>query len=419
MNGGLQLLAQNAWNVGGWTMLHFLWVGVVVGLVAAIGHHFMRGCRAEVRYAWSLGSLAILALAPMAIAWSMLPISTKPAAPRPAAVDVVSSPPFMGTADEIRPASSAGPTPVSFTDPPARESTWRMTPLLAHVVGYLPAIWLTGAPLTFAYLAIGLAGAERLRRSTRLFNPDADIYRGCEDLARVLRMSGSVSLGVCEKVTTPILLGIVRPVILLPPSALSGWSPAHLEMALLHELAHLRRHDNLVNLLQRIVESALFFHPAVWIVSAQVRRDREACCDQVVVRTTGQPRVYAEALLTLHDSSRRARKNVAAAMSEGPLVDRIRLILGVEDPIMRVSIHSLAAVVVTAMILAPAVLVAAAVLAPREEKAEEPKTKTAPPREAPDYSLKIRVVRAEDQSPVDGALVLAQSYRLGIFDRTN
>ena len=71
----------------------------------------------------------------------------------------------------------------------------------------------------------------------------------------------------------PSLLGIVRPLILLPPAALSGWSVEQLEMVLLHELAHLRRWDNLVNLLQRVLESLLFFHPVVWWLSGWVRLD--------------------------------------------------------------------------------------------------------------------------------------------------
>jgi beta-lactamase regulating signal transducer with metallopeptidase domain len=66
----------------------------------------------------------------------------------------------------------------------------------------------------------------------------------------------------------------------LPPAALTGYSPDEIEMVLLHELAHVRRWDNLINLIQRIVESLLFFHPAVWLISSWVRRERESCCDR-------------------------------------------------------------------------------------------------------------------------------------------
>ena len=91
------------------------------------------------------------------------------------------------------------------------------------------------------------------------------------------------------------MLGIARPLIVLPSALVTGWSPEQVELAL-HELAHVRRWDNLVNLLQRVVESALFFHPAVWVLSGWVRREREHCCDQIVVQHTGRALDYAGAV---------------------------------------------------------------------------------------------------------------------------
>ncbi len=115
--------------------------------------------------------------------------------------------------------------------------------------------------------------------------------------------------------------------ILLPVAALSGWSPDQLEMVLLHELAHVRRWDTLVNLIQRLVESALFFHPAVWIVSGWVRREREHCCDSVVVARTGRARAYAETLLALADADVGQTPYSAVAMAGNDLVARVQRIL--------------------------------------------------------------------------------------------
>ena len=149
--------------------------------------------------------------------------------------------------------------------------------------------------------------------------------------------------------------------ILLPPPPLTGWSPEQLEMALLHELAHVRRLDNLVNLVQRVIESVLFFHPAVWWVSGWVRLEREHCCDRLVVARTGRARPYAELLaeLALH----RGRPGRAAvAMAESPIVARIRCILNPEDHLMPLSrpVVALAA----ALLVAPAVLIASQAGAP-------------------------------------------------------
>ena len=108
-------------------------------------------------------------------------------------------------------------------------------------------------------------------------------------------------------------------------------------MVLLHELAHIRRYDNLVNLLQRTVEGMLFFHPAVWILSHWVRLEREACCDSLVVAHTGQPRQYAQLLLTLAEAARGGSPELATAMAEPPPAGRIRQILKLEDEKMLVS----------------------------------------------------------------------------------
>ena len=124
-------------------------------------------------------------------------------------------------------------------------------------------------------------------------------------------------MAVCERIATPLLVGVVKPLILLPPAALNGWTTAELEMVLVHELSHVRRWDNAVNLAQRIVESLLFFHPAVWIVSGWVRRDREDCCDAAVVRHTAKPQAYAELLLAL--ASHQPLAGLAAtAMAQHP-----------------------------------------------------------------------------------------------------
>ena len=103
---------------------------------------------------------------------------------------------------------------------------------------------------------------------------------------------------------------------LLPASALAGLSPQQLEAILAHELAHIRRHDYLVNLLQTLVETLLFYHPAVWWLSRRIRIERENCCDDLAVSLCGDPVAYAKALADLEelraDSSRSSWRRPAA-----------------------------------------------------------------------------------------------------------
>ena len=166
-------------------------------------------------------------------------------------------------------------------------------------------------------------------------------------LTTSLRIGKRVGLAVCDRIATPVLVGILRPIILLPPAALTGWSPDEIEMVLLHELAHVRRWDNLVNLAQRIVESLLFFHPVVWLVSNWIRREREACCDALVVDRTKRPHAYAELLVALAAEMPRSvlfQPAASSAMAAGPLRNRIRRILQLEDDPMLVSGKSFALV---------------------------------------------------------------------------
>ena len=122
------------------------------------------------------------------------------------------------------------------------------------------------------------------------------------------------------------MIGFVRPVILMPVGLLAGLPAAQVEALLLHELAHIRRYDYLVNLLQVFVEGLVFYHPAVWWIAAVIRAERENCCDDLVVATQGDAHQYATALAALEFNRGDARQPALAATG-GSLVKRIRRLL--------------------------------------------------------------------------------------------
>ena len=175
-------------------------------------------------------------------------------------------------------------------------------------------------------------------------------------LADSLGVAHRVSVAICDRLTAPVLIGVLRPMILLPAAALSGWTIEQVEMALLHELAHIRRHDNLITLLQRLAESLLFFHPVTWWLSAWVSLERELCCDRLVVEHTGRPQAYARMLAALAGAGP-GTPSMALAMAERPLTTRIRRILDMEDRSMKMTLTEglgllAAAIAGTAMTLA-------------------------------------------------------------------
>ncbi len=315
------LMQSPWWLTAGWLMVHVLWIGLVIGLFAAAGR-WLLSSHPEHRYWFAVACFAAVSCTPgfiLICSAPEFPVESRVSVPEP----IPESRAFA--LPTTLPAADSAP------DEPAK---WT----LDSVVCCLPWLWLIGTPMTFVMLAIGLIGSERLRRQSEVLN-QGDLANRCLRLAESLGIHCHVALGVCGRLAAPILVGIFKPMILLPPAALSGWSVEQLEMVLLHELAHVRRWDNLINLLQRIVEALLFFHPVVWWLSAWIRLEREICCDQIVVARTGNPRAYAETLASLALPEPITRTG-ALAMAENRLVIRIRRILNLEDRSMYVSTKS-------------------------------------------------------------------------------
>jgi beta-lactamase regulating signal transducer with metallopeptidase domain len=150
----------------------------------------------------------------------------------------------------------------------------------------------------------------------------------CRRIAYRLGLPAAAHVVESALVEVPTVVGWLRPAILLPMAAMAALSPAQIEAVLAHELAHIRRHDYAVNLLQTIAETVLFYHPAVWWLSARVRTEREHCCDEVAVRISGDAVAYARALAEL-EAWRTSSPALALAATGGSLLERVRRILRV------------------------------------------------------------------------------------------
>jgi beta-lactamase regulating signal transducer with metallopeptidase domain len=425
MDGGMTLATSEAWAALGWTMLHFLWIGAILGLVAAAGRRASRRASADVQYAHALICLLVLAAAPAVIAarvWGEMPAPAPAPMPDPAsglaAFDVPAGP--AGRLD-VLPASP----PVVPIPPPSPPPSPAPASPLARLVAVLPALWLVGAPITFAALACGLVGAERLRRASRPVGEGALLDQS-RRLAAALGVAGEVALATCDRLATPALVGILRPAILLPAAALTGWPPSQLELALLHELIHVRRRDNLVILLQRVIESALFFHPVVWVVSGWVHREREHAVDAAVVRHTGRPLEYAEALLAVASARRPDFPPIAITpMAEGDLVRRIRRLLDTEDHAMKLPKLPLA--LGAALLLLPAAIALGAAYwrgdGPDDAKGDGARA-AAPEQPAPEDTARrvareaLAALEAAGEAPSEDLLrdIAMSQHRLGDSD---
>jgi hypothetical protein len=150
-------------------------------------------------------------------------------------------------------------------------------------------------------------------------------------VSRRLALGRAVRVLQCARIEVPMVIGTVRPLLLVPACGLSGLPPDQIEAIIAHELAHIRRHDYLVNLLQSVVETLLFYHPAVWWVSHVIRMEREHCCDDLAVSACGDAMLYAQALTTV-ETLRGGVSGLAMAVSGGSLLARIRRLLDVPPP---------------------------------------------------------------------------------------
>jgi beta-lactamase regulating signal transducer with metallopeptidase domain len=174
--------------------------------------------------------------------------------------------------------------------PPTPASVWRM------LAPFVSGAYALGVVAMLIRLFLALHGGRRLRRHSRPVD-DANLLAVIAEQARLIGLRAAPVVAYCERVTVPVVVGVLHPMILLPVSLATGLSPDQLKAILTHELTHLRRYDHLVNIVQRVAESVLFFHPGVWYVSWRISVERENCCDDLVVSAGHTRHDYAESLV--------------------------------------------------------------------------------------------------------------------------
>jgi len=360
----------------GWALLHLLWQGVLVAAILAAALALLQRQSANARYLASCGALVLLVALGVATAYR----AYEPAVPAPVAM------PQAVTSYII---DSSAPQPGSdsaIESSPAPGTTWRNTLLSAvsYANGHLAqivAIWLCGVLILSARLIGGWIGAHRLTK--RRAQSAADHWqRSLYRISVALRLRRSILLLESAAVEVPTVVGWLRPVVLLPIASLSGLSIQQIEMVLAHELAHIRRHDFIVNLMQSVVETLLFYHPAVWWISGRIRMEREHCCDDLAVAVFGDPVQYARALTRFEELRLDAAQTVLAA-NGGSLITRIRRLVSVRaesaDWTSRWAAGAALLTVVAAILIAPAL----PVFANHDEDQTPPQSSTPTPSPAP------------------------------------
>ncbi|MGA9853854.1 MAG: M56 family metallopeptidase [Gammaproteobacteria bacterium] len=294
----------------GWTLVHFLWQGIVVGVIYIGVRQTLRGKSPASRYHLAMGTLAVMAV---------LPIITY--------IHLANT--FTGiAADEnlhsLYPALTLYSRQDTIT---AFFLLGRIQNLLQQLIPWTVPFWLLGVCATLMRVLRGWRHAYQLRE-TAIFIPLQEWYAVINSICVLFGINKIVRLAVSTKVSVPSVVGWLKPIILIPPSSIAGLTPLQMELILAHELAHIRRQDYLWNLMQIAIETVLFYHPVVHWVSQQARIEREQCCDDMVVEKNGNAVEYARALTEL-ETLRHAHGALLMGANGGQILNRIHRLIGV------------------------------------------------------------------------------------------
>jgi beta-lactamase regulating signal transducer with metallopeptidase domain len=277
-------------QTAGWALIHFVWQGAAIAGAASALLRLTRRRGASTRYVIACVSLAAMLAAPVVTARLMWTAAPSPI-DRASAILI-----GQDTAQTVQPSLA------SKTVDPRRDS---LSPSgeggSLAIERFLPGVtvaWLAGVLLLLARMAGGWWRVRRLHHDA-LSTASSRWQSACRRLAYRLGLPAAAHVVESSLVDVPTVVGWLRPAILLPIAALASLTPDQVEAILAHELAHIRRHDYAVNVLQTLAETLLFYHPAVWWVSKRIRVEREHCCDDIAIGICGDPVGYAQALAEL------------------------------------------------------------------------------------------------------------------------
>jgi beta-lactamase regulating signal transducer with metallopeptidase domain len=383
MNTISTLLGSAIGQAIGWALLHLLWQGVLVAAILAATLALLSKQSANARYLASCGALALLVVLGAATAYRSYEGSGEFG---------------VGSGSEVVFAPASAPIPttettISNTPLPTRH------PLINYTKSHLPQIvlvWLTGVLLLSIRLLFGWLRAHSIARKNAT-EAAPEWQRSARRLADALKLRRAVQLLESAAVEVPTVIGWLRPVVLLPATSLTGLSTEQMEMILAHELAHIRRNDFFVNLMQAVVETLLFYHPAVWWISNRIRVEREHCCDDVAVSVSGKPLVYARALTRLEELRVEDAQAFIAA-NGGSLIGRIRRLAGARDEAPNAPSRFVAGAalltVLLALIIAPSLPIRG-----QQQKADTP----APKPQASQTTVEVKAGDAADDEDSNDA----------------
>jgi len=342
----------------GWTLIHFCWQAAAIAVAYRGLSRLMAGRSSNARYLLALGSLMLMLTA--SVITFAFEMNSNASLSGALGTGKLMAPYTFSPV--VTPSSEPGKL-VASMQPVAAGSASSLAPVLQlPVLRVIDGLWLLGVVVLSLRSVGGWWLIQRLRATATVEAPAA-VRASFRDIAAALKIHRPVLLRVSSAVTGPVTVGTLRALVLLPVSAAMSLSPDELEVVLAHELAHVRRADFFWNLVQTVVETLFFFHPAVWWIGGRIRHERELCCDDLALTVCPNPVVYANALFELEQQRSRIGQLSMALDGHQPartLRMRIARILG--EPVANTaargpfSLAAAAAVLVVLLLPVPQVM---------------------------------------------------------------
>jgi len=285
-------------EVIGLTILHSLWEVTLLWILLVAALRIWPQASSPMRYALALGTLVLCLVFAGATA--------------------------LYEWETLKPVQRTGQLTTGFTALPkitaglTQKTTWAgFLHTVDSAAPWLAWLWFAG----LAFMAMRFAGSfyylKLLRRPASLIGIDEPWQHRFEELTKAVGLNHKVILAASERITSPLTMGNLSPIVLLPAGLIAGLSTSQLEAILVHELYHIKRRDYLVNILQALVEVLMFYHPALWHISSIVREERENCCDDLTLALCGDPVPYARALTQIHETNSLTKPTLAMSVT-GP-----------------------------------------------------------------------------------------------------
>lgn len=302
----MENLFYNISQVLGITIIHSLWQGLTIFMVLHITMHLAPNLSAGTKYKTAFGALTLM------LGWFIYTLVTEVDNYTWAAVT-----PYRNAL----PLSALLP---QVTQKLAAQSTDRYSILIAGYMPYVTMLYIAGLVFNTLKLALAWNNIYRIKQQTIA----AGFQQQVDALAKKMGIARLVKVAFSQYIDVPCITGFVKPIILLPCTISTYLSADEIQAILLHELAHIRRNDYLLNLLQQAIGILLFFNPFSILINRIINRERENSCDDVVIQTTGSPLVYAQALLKLEQNKQADwQLALAATGKKYHLLNRIERIM--------------------------------------------------------------------------------------------